>query len=425
MPDHLISPTPITIKAPQGPLKGAISLPLSKSESNRLQIIRFLKKSLLHPDNISESGDSIRLKSLLNVISQNVGNQSDCILDVGDAGTVMRFLTALCAVVPGQWVLTGNERMKQRPIGPLVLALRQIGARLSYLGQPGYPPLLIQGNEHLEGGHCEIDASVSSQFISALMMVAPLTLEGIRISRKSGGVSLPYIHLTAKMLVAEGAKVDLQDETIRVWPEFSSHIISPWTVKADWGASAFWFGMVALVPGSELLLLGLRPHSYQADEKARELFKRLGVASRYTPEGLWIMHSEGRSGPFNSDFTHYPDLAQAIGVCCACLEKEALLTGLASLRIKETDRIQAMQQELTGLGFEVQSGNDWIHIAPAQRRATPEALSAASYHDHRMVMSLSIATLLGLTLTFDDGACVQKSYPGFWQQLIEHGFQVY
>jgi len=403
------------ISAPLNAVKDTIHIPASKSISNRMLIIRSLAQSMAGLYNLSESDDT-------EVLSKSLDGQSD-VKDVGHAGTSMRFLTAYFATQPGEVILTGSQRMKQRPIGPLVDALKQVGASIEYLETIGCPPLKIKGG-NLIGGNIGIDAGISSQFISALMMIAPLLAGGLTIELKGRVVSSTYIQMTLSLMNSCGALARYDGKNISI-PQ-GSYSVDNFSVESDWSAASYWYQVAALLPGSEIVLPHLSRVSLQGDSVLVHIFESLGVQSDFQEEGL-LLRSGTLEWPvqFNYDFTGCPDLVQTCAVTLCALGIPFRFTGTRTLRVKETDRIAALGSELKKLGFLLQDDPAGAYLAWDGSRCEPEKDPViATYHDHRMAMAFApMAIPLG-SIAIEDPGVVSKSYPGFWKDLEQAGFGV-
>lgn len=404
--------TTYSVKAPQS-LSGVVKLPTSKSISNRLLILSALSGSQALPDGLSDSDDT---RVLINALRSDLSH-----IDIGAAGTSMRFLTAYLATRPGTHVITGSERMKKRPIALLVDALRSLGAKIDYLGEQGCPPLRIEGGS-LRGGRLTLPGSVSSQYISALMMIAPMLEGGLSLTLEGNVVSVPYIEMTHRLMETFGARVTWADGVVTV--EQGPYTYRQLTVEADWSAASYWYAMAALRPGARLRLLGLDKESAQGDSEGAKIAEHLGVGTTYEADGITIT-SSGRAedGVFSYCFVNQPDLAQTYVVLCCLMGVPFDFTGLQSLRIKETDRIAALVAETRKLGFEIEAvGDDRIKWNGAMCQASHEPI--ATYKDHRMAMSFAVAALTQGEVTIADPDVVTKSYPGFWHDLRSVGFSV-
>jgi 3-phosphoshikimate 1-carboxyvinyltransferase len=402
-----------------------ISLPYSKSIINRLLVINHLAGGAKVDVLDKEAEDIEVMQALLKKISdRNSDLESNCEINVGDAGTVMRFLLSVLAITPGNWFITGSDRMQNRPVKPLTDALLQLGAELSCFTKPGYPPVQIKGKSHLHGRKASLDASISSQFISALMLIGPMLSDGIEIELLGEITSGSYIKITESLMKKAGAEVHFTGNHIFINPGGYKKVQFYSLAEPDWSAAAFWFEIVALAPQMQILLKGLTETSVQGDAVLPLIFSKLGVNSVFTDEGLLILNSEGpHHHEFNYDFTDCPDLAQSVIVTCAALGIKGHFKGLKTLRIKETDRIDAIYKELTKLGYDVEVIDDQIVL---QSNMLAEAVLQKPvlihcYDDHRMAMSFAPLALIHGNIYLDDPDVVKKSYPGYWKDIAEAG----
>ena len=402
------------ITAPEGTWRTTVKLPSSKSISNRALILNALSSSPYAVDNLSDCDDT---NLMVNALQAKGGD-----FNVGAAGTTMRFLTAFLANRPGEWTITGTERMKNRPIKVLVEALNALGAHISYMEKTGFPPLRISGSA-LPGGEIALPGNVSSQYISAILMVAPLMEKGVTLHLEGEIVSRPYIHITLQLMKQFGVSATWEDHTIRVLPQTYTPI--RFLVESDWSAASYWYEMMALSPKAEIELLGLFKESLQGDATGAKLFERLGVETRFTDRGVKLRHTGIRCKELTYDFVNEPDLAQTFVVTCALLGVPFRFTGLQSLKIKETDRIAALQTELRKLGYVLRDAQDSI-LSWDGERCEPEAHPViATYEDHRMALSFAPAALVrpeGIAIAHPE--VVSKSYPHYWSDLRAAGFTV-
>ena len=408
-------------------LRGRIVLPASKSISGRALIINALSGSSLLPDNLSDSDDT---QAMLNAL-----REMPEVIDIGAAGTAMRFLTAYLSVTPGTHTITGTERMKHRPIGILVDALRTLGADIAYEGEEGFPPLRIAGRNDIEGGELSVPGNVSSQYISALLMIAPTLKKGLRLTLTGQIASRPYLDMTVSMMRDFGAEVEwIAKDVIEVKP--GSYRQRPYHIESDWSAASYWCEMVALSPdaGAQVELVGLHHDSIQGDSKVWQLMSELGVATEYyeEPDGTEIIRLRKTGNlacHFCHDFSHQPDLAQTFAVTCAMLDVPFRLVGLQSLRIKETDRIAALVEELgkivclegndSELQWEGFYNIDDLELLPF------EEFTFDTYDDHRMAMALAPVCLrTGGEIVINNPEVVSKSYPHYWEDLEKVGFSI-
>lgn len=399
-------------------VKGKVILPSSKSLSNRVLVINALSGSRgVLPENVSDCDDT-------RVMIKWLGGNGETV-DVGAAGTAMRFSTALLAVSEGCRVITGSERMKQRPIALLVDALRGLGAEIEYVGNEGYPPLRIKGNPTMKGGCVSLSGGVSSQYISALLMIAPMMEEGLTLTLTGDVVSRPYIDMTIGLMRDFGAKVMwMDDNVVRVEPRVYSK--RDFFVESDWSACSYWYEMVALGDG-DVLLPGLFKDSFQGDSRVAELFSMLGVATEYVEgEGMGacvhIYRTGDVCGRLDLDLVEQPDLAQTLVVCCCMMGVPFWFTGLQSLKIKETDRINALRTEMRKLGYVVGEENDSVLYWNGERCEADTEPVIDTYDDHRMAMAFAPCALKLGEIRINDPHVVSKSYPGYWEDLRSVGF---
>lgn len=417
----------VTVSIGNHSLKGTVALPASKSISNRVLLIRALQDKDFPVTNLSEADDTVLLRELLDKISAHKRNRI-CELDTANAGTVMRFLTAYLAVLPGHWVLTGSDRMRQRPIGVLVEALQSLGADIEYLAKPGFPPLLVKGRP-LEGGDITVDAGISSQFISALLLLGPSLNGGLTVRYRNRPVSMPYIEMTMKLMERFGVKATFGKHCVVV--EEGSYQPVSYEVEPDWSSAAFWYETAALADDASLTLPGLLKESLQGDSVLPGIYTNFGVNTEYTSEGVILTGGGKRSEGFYFDFTDHPDLAPAVITTCAALGIRGRFEGLSSLRIKETDRIAALQAEYEKLGIEVESAEitdmlQSIELAPRKKKKNLHSpgLLFETYGDHRMAMTFAPLALKLGPVKIVNPDVVTKSYPGFWDEMRRVGFEV-
>lgn len=401
------------IKGPAA-LRAVVPLPASKSISNRALILNALSYSPYEIVNLSDCDDTAVMVEALN------SNGKD--FNIKAAGTAMRFLTAFLSKVIGEWTLTGTERMKNRPIKILVDALNSLGARIEYMEKEGYPPLRIFGSA-LQGGEIALSGGVSSQYISALLMIAPLMEKGLTLQLEGNIISKPYIRLTLQLMKQFGVKGDWREQTIRVAPQEYSPI--RFTVESDWSAASYWYAMTALSKNAEIELLGLFKDSLQGDAAGAGLFSQVGVKTVFTERGVLLKRNGNRPEKLVYDFVNEPDLAQTFVVTCVLLHIPFRFTGLQSLKIKETDRIEALKTELRKLGFLLTDRNDSILEWNGERCAPETDPVIATYEDHRMAMAFAPAALvLPEGIRIAEPGVVSKSYPRYWDDLKAAGFTI-
>lgn len=406
----------LRILPPDELIETSVALPLSKSESNRLLIINAFSEHAETAVTVSDCDDT---KAIINALS--LSNPTE--INVGPAGTAMRFLTAWFAATPGtNLILDGNERMRRRPIGPLVDALCSCGASIEYAGEVGFPPLRISGRV-LDGGAVKIDANVSSQFVSALMMAAPAMSNPLVIEFESPLASAPYVEMTAAMMRSAGAEVKIEEEKITVGAKPYDRLLTD--VSADWSAASYWLEIAAVSSGF-VTLHGLRKNSLQGDRRIAELMSVTGLQTEFVSESeIELTPTPDPGSRLIADFSDTPDLAQTMAVTCCLLSIPFRFTGLKSLLIKETDRIAALRTELNKLGFIVESPEEgtlvWagVYFQPGE-----EIEPVETYGDHRMAMAFAPAALFYPSLVIKDAEVVSKSYPAFWDDMRRAGFTI-
>lgn len=399
---------------PDGYIEGHFSLPLSKSMSNRAFIISALTADATLPDITAECDDTIAMQKAL--------TQGGDTVDVGAAGTAMRFLTAYYASQPGVTVtLDGSERMRQRPIGPLVDALRQLGADIEYAGEEGYPPLRIAGTR-LSGGEIALDATVSSQYVSALLMIAPTMEHGLRLKLEGEAVSTPYIKMTLQMMEAAGVEAERLPDAIIV--ESGQSYTSPTLdVEPDWSAAAFAYEIQAIGAG-ETDIDGLQPESCQGDSRVSRIFEQLGVSTEWDDDSVHLTASPESSPRLTLDMSDTPDLVPAVVVTCCMLGIPFHLTGLETLRIKECDRVDALMREMLKCGLILSAEAPGVLTWEGQRRPMEELPVFDTYDDHRMAMALAPVAIFLPGIVIRDAGVVAKSFPDYWRQLESMGFRL-
>mgnify|MGYP003418376803 CR=1 FL=1 len=401
-------------------LDSTIKLPASKSISNRALIIYALSGGNIIPDNISDCDDT-------KVIIDALKHMPD-VIDIKAAGTAMRFMTAYLSATKGEHTITGTERMKHRPIKVLVDALRYLGAEITYEDKEGYPPLHIKGKT-LEGGHLEVPGNVSSQYISALILIGPALTKGLELKLTDEIVSRPYIDLTLWTMREFGADAEWTDvDTITIKPKPYGNF--KYFVENDWSASSYWYEIMALSSDreSKINLEGLMDGSKQGDSVVRYIFSLLGVKTIFetkqegVPTTVTLKRNICKLPRLDYDFINSPDLAQTFVVCCALMGIKFHFTGLASLKIKETDRIEALKQELLKLGYVIKDKNDSELIWDGET-CEPTFEPIDTYEDHRMAMAFAPVAMKFPEIRINDPEVVTKSYPHFWDDLKSAGFK--
>lgn len=407
------------IYPPDGILDGTAALPLSKSMSNRALAINAISQGLVRHTTLSDCSDTQVMTMAL-----QTGDEAIRSIDINDCGTAMRFLTAVFASRPSTTtILTGSARMQERPIGPLVDALRQCGASISYLGQEGYPPIKIEGKP-LVGGELEIDATISSQFVSALIMAAPIMQQGLKVNLIGEPSSLPYIDLTIAMMQQAGAAVEREGETIRVEP--SPYKSSTLEIEGDWSAASFVYEIAALT-GGFVTLSPLNINSRQPDRRTIEAFNLMGVetaTSEEAADALDLCGSPDVAPRLNIDLCATPDMAPSLAVTCAMIGVPFNISGLQSLAIKESNRLEALKEELQKLGVFVSiNGGDTL-LWDGTRMPILELPQFDSHGDHRLAMALAPVACYIPGIVVKDVQVVDKSFPNYWQMLQNIGFSI-
>jgi len=415
----------IVITKPDKILRGCIRLPASKSISNRLLMIRAICGNQFDIPGLSEAEDTILLQNLILLIGNGNAASKPVELDTVMAGTVMRFLTAWLSTKPGKWVLTGSDRMKQRPIGILVDALKELGASIDYLAKPGYPPLLIRGSE-LHGKELVIDPGVSSQFTTALLLIAPYLPHGLGVALKGKAVSSPYVRMTIDIMKAFGAQVREGKSKIQVRP--GAYTPVDYRVESDWSAAAFWYEAAVFSDEVDLEIMGLQPDSLQGDAILPAVFQNFGIVTEFTRDGIRLTKVRKKIDGFYFDFNDYPDIAQAVIATCAGMGIRGRFEGLSSLQIKETDRLRALKNEIGKLGIAVDISTLGANLSTLDiksiKSSFPGGLTFDTFGDHRMAMALAPFVLKTGSLKIMNPDVVMKSYPHYWQDLQLLGFEI-
>ena len=400
-------PNAIQVNPPVGAIKAEISLASSKSESNRAQIINALTGFKSSLQNLSTARDTQTMMRLL--------ASDDSTADVIDAGTTMRFLTAYFAVTNQHKVMTGTARMCERPIGILVDALRTLGAKITYLQQDGYPPIQLEGFVFSGQNQISLRGDVSSQYTSALLMIAPTLPNGLIIKLLGDLGSVPYITMTLEQMRYFGIEThaDWQQKTISVAPQ--QYVSQPYAVESDWSGASYWFSVVALAETAEIELLGLKQHSLQGDSAIVQIMDALGVAAHFTGRGF-LLTKKNAATHLNWDFTNCPDLAQTVAVCCVMKNISATFTGVESLKIKETDRVLALQTELQKIGGTLTETIPNQEYRIETHAKYNGAATIDTYDDHRMAMAFAPVGMMA-PIKIENPGVVMKSYPSFWDDF--------
>ena len=414
--------TTIRLSHPTREVSGMISLDGSKSISNRVLIIRALSGHPFSIHRLSTSDDTQTLQSLLD------HPPADHIYDVGHAGTTLRFLTAFLSLRSGTHILTGSTRMQERPIGALVDALRQMGCDISYLDKEGYPPLKITGIDRSKvAPSVSVAASISSQYITALALIAPTLPKGLTIHLKGALVSESYLRLTLGILSDFGIEANYDGQKVYIGPQVYKS--RDYTVEADWSACSYHYAIVALAASGRLEIDGLFSDSLQGDSAIQSFAETFGVSSTWDGNKLILSKTEG-DNHLAYDFINQPDIAQTIGVICAAKGISTDFCGLQTLHIKETDRIYAMDKELGKINsgwtrvHDDKSGQVHIAVVPGVAWSAEAIPRFETYKDHRMAMSLAPLALVGRSIEIEHPNVVTKSYPAFWDDLRSIGFVI-
>ncbi|MFC5625250.1 3-phosphoshikimate 1-carboxyvinyltransferase [Algoriphagus winogradskyi] len=388
-----------------------IPLPSSKSESNRVLIIDALTEGKNELSNLAEARDTQTMISLL--------EKNPPVFDVLDAGTTMRFLTAYAAITNQNKVMTGTPRMCERPIGILVDALRTLGAEIHYLGVEGYPPMAIHGLSEQKSNQVKIRGDVSSQYISAILMIAPLLPQGLELELEGKVGSRSYIEMTLDSMSQFGISYEWVENKISV--AHQAYQPTTFAVESDWSGAGYWFSLLACADSGELFLSGLKENSLQGDSAVVEIMGQLGVKSTFKDGGV-LLEKQAVKGLRHWDFTHCPDLAQTIAVTCAILGQNATFTGLESLKIKETDRIYALQQELAKFNADLKEIEPEVYQVIPSVTMPPE-VKIHTYDDHRMAMAF-MPLITKTRVSIEDPSVVDKSYPSFWKHCQLAGISI-
>lgn len=389
-----------------------ITLNSSKSESNRLLIIQALSKEIININNLSNANDTIILKNLLNKNSNSIWN-------IEDAGTTMRFLTSFLSLKKNEVKITGSKRMEKRPIAILVNALNEIGAKIKYLKKEGYPPIYIKNKISQKINSIQIKGNISSQYISSLLLIAPILKNGIKIKIVEPFYSKPYVEMTLSLMKNFGIKYKWNKNKIKITNQ--KYLSGSYKIESDWSAASYWYSIVSINDHiRSLKLIGLRKNSFQGDKIIADIMKNIGVYTRFERDGISLIKNSNLESTKEINFKNCPDLAQTILVIAAVKKIKLKLKGLESLKIKETDRLIAMKKELKKIGCNFYEANDeWI--LEKRNNKLPKKLIINTYKDHRVAMSFaSLSSKLELVIR--DPEVVNKSYPNFWNDLESIGY---
>ena len=418
-------------------VKGTVHLTGSKSECNRALILEALSGGKVTIQNMSDAADTAVLKEVLGrqraagsgqrtdnkqseIDPDNHRNDSK-IVNIGPAGTAMRFLTAYFALQSEEVILTGSQRMKQRPIGILVDALRELGADIEYVENEGFPPIKLKGGFTQLTHKIGIKGNISSQYITALLLIAARLPLGLRLEIEGELTSRPYVEMTLAMLRLAGLYYAWKDNTITV--PHQEFIPTSLYIEPDWSAASYWYAIAALSDEAELFLPGLTQYSLQGDSMITEIMANFGITSQFKNGGVYLQKEPKPLLRKIFDMKECPDLAQTVIVVCAALGHEATFTGLETLKIKETDRVKALQNELEKIGVKlIEKGQ--VYKLDCSEKFIPERVFINTYEDHRMAMAFAPLALLINEVEIEDAQVVEKSYPAFWKDLEKAGFEV-
>jgi 3-phosphoshikimate 1-carboxyvinyltransferase len=405
----------LRITHPTKKITGNITLPASKSICNRVLVLQKVLGISTQIQNIAKADDS--------VIMQRALQQTTGTVDVKNAGTCMRFLTAYYATTPNvDVILHGSERMHNRPIGALVDALITLGADIDYIDKPGFAPLRIKG-KILSGGVVTVDTSLSSQFVSALMLVAPKFKNGLSIRLSKNTVSKPYITLTADLLKQFGVDVTLQDDVV-IKPYQTQTELDTFLIDPDWSAAAFWYQLLALAIAGNITLDNLKPNSTQGDAIIAEYMERFGVSSNFNQQGVSLTKNDNYLEKAYYDMLNYPDMVPAMAVLMCGLNIPCTFVNVAHLEAKESKRLTALCTELGKCGFDISHNGNELHINSISEENLIKPTSFNTYQDHRLAMALAPLALLFDEVVINDSEVVEKSYPHFWDDFRKVGFEV-
>jgi len=404
----------LLLSAPSG-ISTDILLPASKSICNRVLIIHALSGGKQSLSNLSDCDDT---KAMIEALKNRPAT-----IDIGAAGTAMRFLTAFFSTQPSCHILTGTERMQHRPIASLVDALRSLGANIEYERNEGFPPLRISGST-LCGGQVTMPGNVSSQYISALLLIAPTLQNGLNLHLTGNIISRSYINMTISLMQEFGAQAFWSDQDRIVVKPFN-YIDRSYSMESDWSAASYWYEMVALCSVASVRLTQLSHDSYQGDSRVAAVFEKLGVCTEYTGQGVNLTKVNTVVPYFEDDFSDIPDLAQTVIVTCTLLGIPFRITGLQTLKIKETDRVLALEKELDKLGFVLKDEAEGSVMSwDGERSPFVEGAVVETYEDHRMAMAFAPAALKFGSICIDHPQVVNKSYVGYWNDLQQAGFKM-
>ena len=413
----------ITISHPSKIINANVNLPASKSISNRLLVIHFLMNKSFKIENLSNCNDTADLINALHQIESKNNLENKVTVNVGEAGTSYRFLTALLATLPGDYELRGSKKLMQRPMGELIEALKQLGAQISTTNNTGNGPLFIIGKT-LQGGSIAIDAGTSSQFITALMLVAPYFKEGLTIELKGKVVSFTYIKMTVELMRAFGAEVHFNNNLIHVLHQPYHTSVETFTVEADWTAASYWYAFAAISKECNIVLKGLNEKSLQGDGILAHLFNIYGIQSQFNTIGVTLSKLKGSGFIHIFDFVDNPDLVQTFAFLNAALGLPLQVNNASNIVHKETDRISAIANEIKKIGGLLTVIEDDDFNIENNKPELSEKAIFKTYQDHRMAMSAAILAMIFSKVTIESEQVVSKSYPDFWEHLSQAGFEI-
>ena len=399
-------------------LYGTCRISGSKSISNRLLIMAFLGGRNVHFRNIAKADDTRLLSRSLKQIRICGSSQIPMILDARNAGTVFRFMTACLVTQKGLWHLTGSPRMMERPIGPLVDALRELGAEITYCDKEGYPPINIRGCK-LKKGKVKVDASKSSQFVSALMLIGPCLITGLQIRWEGTMVSFPYVEMTGRLMREFGIDCRIGENIINV--PYGFYDPKEMYVEPDWSSASYWYQMVALSDKAEVALPGFVKESVQGDSACAWIFDSLGVKTEFTGQGIVLRSKETTSKELTFDLSGSPDLVPAVLATCAAKNVKVTITGVEHLRYKESDRIESLSRELAKIGAKVEATGGTVIMTPGGDISGEKDVVFETYADHRLAMALAPLVLEMGQISIEDPDVVEKSYPEYWKDIQNMG----
>ncbi|MCF8235683.1 MAG: hypothetical protein K9G67_03475 [Bacteroidales bacterium] len=409
----------VIIGAPLKTVNAGPVLPPSKSLLIRLRLLEYLSSGKITTDAHSDAEDVLLMKNLLWWIKHCSSSRIPMVVDVGNSGAVGRFLLAALSAMPGKWFVTGDKRMKQRPVGPLVDALLELNADLSYSGRKGFLPVMIHGKELLKG-MATLKSKESSQYLSALLMSLSFGKEECLIQTTKELIGDHYVRMTISILKQAGIVADIGDECVKIRATNCKVVNIP--VEADWSSASFWFEVAALSPGSQIALEGLNRESLQADAVLPEIYEELGVRALFKNETLLLENTGNHTDHFEYDMQRNPDLVMPVVATCAGLGIGCKFKGVSRLRLKESDRLSALAQTFQSAGLHIKVENDDVFILEKGKFRPVGVI--VTFDDHRMAMSLAPLALISGKIELGNPDVVRKSYPAFWEELKNAGFEI-